>query len=295
MKRIAIITGVTSFLGESTAKFLLQSDFLVFGIVRPDSKNKDCLSELKGLKLVEIDFDRISSSDFANLNEDTAIKAIHDITKNKPDITFIHFGWGATLDRNNFMAQMLNVDYSMKVLEFAKLLKAKRFIFAGSQAEYSDSAYGLAKLRFAKNAFKYLSDCDMRFIHLRIFSIYGKEDRETSLIKTLVKACKENKSFDLSSCEFQWNFLYINDFICIIYKLIDKDVIGGDYDIASDDTRLLKDYCLEIKEVLNSESILNFGAREDSSEKFAIPNIRKLLLAIGDFSYTEFRDGILSI
>ena len=55
MKRIAIITGVTSFLGKSTARFLLQSDFLVFGIVRPDSKNKDSLKDLKGLKLIEID------------------------------------------------------------------------------------------------------------------------------------------------------------------------------------------------------------------------------------------------
>lgn len=294
MKRIAIITGVTSFLGKSTARFLLQSDFLVFGIVRPDSKNKDSLKDLKDLKLIEIDFDRISSSDFESLNDST-IKAIHEITKKETDITFIHFGWGSTLDRNNFMAQMLNVDYSMKVLEFAKLLKAKRFIFAGSQAEYSDSAYGLAKLRFSKNAVKYLSDSDMRFIHLRIFSIYGKEDRETSLIKTLVKACKANKDFDLSSCEFKWNFLFINDFICIIYKLIDKNVSSGDYDIASSDTRLLKDFCLEVKEVLNSSSVLNFGAREDSDEKFAIPNIKKLVSAIGSFGFTKFRDGILSI
>ena len=130
---------------------------------------------------------------------------------------------------------------------------------------------------------------------MKIFSIYGKEDRETSLIKTLVKACKENKSFDLSSCDFKWNFLYINDFVCIVYKLIDKNVSSGDYDVASDDTRLLKDYCYEVKDVLNSSSVLNFGAREDSSEKFAIPNIKKLELAIGAFSFTKFRDGILSI
>lgn len=295
MKRIAIITGVTSFLGKSTARFLLQSDFLVFGIVRPDSKNKDCLRDLKGLKLIEIDFDKINSSDFNKLDNPNTKKLIQDIIKNKADITFIHFAWASTLDRNNFMAQMLNVDYSMKVLEFARILKVKQFIFAGSQAEYADSAYGLAKSKFAKNAVKYLSDTDTKFIHLRIFSIYGKEDRNTSLIKTLVKACKENRDFDLSSCEFKWNFLFINDFICIIYKLIDKDVNSGDYDIASSDTRLLKDYCIEVKSVLNSNSKLNFGAREDSDEKFAIPNIKKLVSSIGDFSFTKFSDGILSI
>lgn len=295
MKRIAIITGVTSFLGKSTARFLLQSDFLVFGIVRPDSKNKSKLKNTDGLKLVEIDFDKISSNDFKNLENDKYRKTIKDIIKSKADITFIHFGWGSTLDRNNFMAQMLNVDYSMKVLELAKILHVKRFIFAGSQAEYSDSAYGLAKSQFATNAIKELEDTDTKFIHLKIFSVYGKEDRETSLIKSLVKACKTNKDFDLSSCEFKWNFLYIDDFVCIIYKLINKDVSSGDYDIASDDTRLLKDYCLEVKEVLSSRSTLNFGAREDKNENFAIPNIRSLVSVIGDFSFTKFREGILKV
>ena len=294
MKRVAIITGVTSFLGKSTARFLLQSDFLVFGIVRPNSNNKDKLSDLKGIKLIEIDFDKIKSSDFNNISDYTK-NSISSIIKNKPDITFIHFAWGSTLDRNNFMAQMLNVDYGMKVLEFAKLLGAKRFIFAGSQAEYSNSPYGLAKAQFAKKAIKYLHDSNLKFIHLRIFSIYGKDDRETSLIKTLVKACKANDDFKLSSCNYKWNFLYINDFICIIYKLIDRDVKSGDYDIASDDTRLLKDYCIEVKEVLNSSSELLFGAREDSNEKFAIPHIKRLLTAIGRFSFTKFSDVILSI
>lgn len=294
MKRIAIITGVTSFLGKSTARFLLQSDFLVFGIVRPNSKNKDKLSDLKGIKLIEIDFDKINSSDFNNIS-DYIKNSISSIIKNKPDITFIHFAWGSTLDRNNFKMQMLNVDYSLKVLEFAKLMRVKRFIFAGSQAEYSDSAYGMAKAQFAESATKHLKNSDMKFIHLKIFSIYGKDDRETSLIKTLVKACKENKDFNLSSCNYKWNFLYINDFICIIYKIIDKDICSGDYDIASNDTRLLKDYCIEVKEVLNSRSTLNFGVRADSSEKFAIPHINKLMSAIGNFSFTRFSDGILSI
>ena len=33
MKKVAVITGVTSFLGKSTAKYLLSKGFVVFGIV----------------------------------------------------------------------------------------------------------------------------------------------------------------------------------------------------------------------------------------------------------------------
>ena len=45
-KKVAIITGVTSFLGRSTAKYLLEKGFIVFGIVRPDSD----VSKLSNLK-----------------------------------------------------------------------------------------------------------------------------------------------------------------------------------------------------------------------------------------------------
>ena len=210
-------------------------------------------------------------------------------------ITFIHLGWGGTLDRNNFMKQMLNVDMSMKVLEFAKVIGVNRFIFAGSQAEMSESAYGMAKKQFASYAEKYLQDSDMKFIHLRIFSVYGKEDRETSLIKTLVKNCKENKDMALSSCNYEWNFIFIDDFTKIILKMIEKNISTGTYDIASKDTRILREYVEEVQQVLKSKNKLNFGEIPDSAEIFAIPDIKNTLSVIGKFKFTKFSEGILKV
>ena len=60
MRKVAVITGVTSFLGRSIAKYLLSKGFIVFGIVRPDSEKKDRLSSITGLKTIEIDFDKLS-------------------------------------------------------------------------------------------------------------------------------------------------------------------------------------------------------------------------------------------
>ena len=294
-RKIAIITGVTSFLGRSTAKYLLSKNFLVFGIVRPDSEKISELDSIEGLNIIKLDFNDLSSNEFDNISNSETFEHIKVIKESRNDISVIHFAWGSTLDRNNFAKQMLNVDMSIKVLHFAKMINASRFIFAGSQAEESDSAYGLAKKQFADYAIKETKFLDMRFIHMRIFSIYGKEDRETSLIKTLVKNCKENVDMSLSSCNYMWNFLYIDDFVSIIYKLIDKDAHTGVYDIASDDTRLLKDYVIEAHETLGAKSNLNFGERQDSAEKFAIPDISDTLNAIGKFKFTAFRDGILGV
>lgn len=279
-KKTVVITGVTSFLGSSLAKKLIARDFLVYGIIRPDSKKKDFAKNIKGLKVLELDFDKIKISDIEKLNKNS----------NKNDITFFHFAWGATLDRSNLKAQLMNIDYSMKVLTFAKMLGAKRFIFAGSQAEYSNSAYGMAKLMFSELAEDYAEM--MKFIHLRIFSIYGENDRETSLLKTIANATKKNIDVDLSSCNYPWNFLYIDDFTEIMYMFIMNDVKDGIYDIASDDTRFLKDYVIEMKKIIGGKNNLNFGKRPDSKEMFAIPDISNMKKAILDFKFTKFSVGV---
>ncbi|MBR4314312.1 MAG: NAD(P)-dependent oxidoreductase [Lachnospiraceae bacterium] len=294
-RKIAVITGITSFLGRSTARYLLYKGFVVFGIVRPDTEKLDLIQDIKGVNIIKLDFDNIKSSDFLCINDLGLAKNLEELKEKELDITFIHFAWGATLDRNNFMRQMLNVDMSVKVLEFAKALGAKRFIFAGSQAEMSESPYGVAKKQFAAYAEDNLRDSNMSFVHLRIFSVYGKGDRDTSLIMTLLKFCKENKDVGLSSCNYDWNFLYINDFTRMIQKMIEKDVDSGTYDIASNDTRLLKDYVTEAHKVVKAKNKLNFGERPDSAEKFAIPNISKTIEAIGAFDFTTFKDGIKEI
>lgn len=293
--KIAIITGTTSFLGRSIAKMLLSKGFVVFGIVRPGSENIEILKSIKGLKIVGLDFDEVKSSDFLCVNDLELKQCIEDNKNNDNDISFLHFGWGGTLDRNNFTRQMLNVDMSVKALEFAKIINAKRFIFAGSQAEMSESPYGVAKKQFATFAMNDLAKSDMKFIHLRIFSIYGEEDRETSLIMTLLKLCKENKDVGLSSCNYEWNYLYIEDFVKMIYKMIERDIDTGTYDIASDDTKLLKEYVKEAHSVIKTTSKLCFGERADSIEKFAIPDITNTMKAIGKFEFTKFTDGIKKI
>lgn len=291
-KKIVLLTGATSFLGRSIAKYLLSKGFVVFGIVRPDSNNIFKLSDLEGIQIVKLDFDKVKTNDFLCVNDFELSKTISEMKAKDYDITFLHFGWGSTLDRSNFMKQMLNVDMSMKVLEFAKILGARRFIFSGSQAEMSESAYGLAKKQFATYAENDLRDSKMSFIHLRIFSIYGEGDRDSSLIMTLLKSCKENKDIALSSCNYDWNFLYIDDFVKIIYKMIEKNVKSGTYDIASSDTRILKEYVEEAHRVLKAKNKLNFGARIDSTEKFAIPNINDIIKSIGKIKFTTFADGI---
>ena len=153
----------------------------------------------------------------------------------------------------------------------------------------------MAKKQFSERATRDLKNSLMQFIHLRIFSIYGSGDRETSLIKSLVRSIKENKDIDLSLCDYKWNYLYIDDFTEIVYRVIDKKIKTGTYDVASDDTRMLREYVESAKASFNSNIKLNFGKRMNSSETFSLPHIEKTIKAVGDIDFTKFEEGILKV
>lgn len=81
------------------ATFLLQKGFIVFGIVRPESNNIKNAEKIENLKLIELNFDNLSSNDFINIldeNNKKSIDVVDDIKKLNADISFIHFAWGAT-------------------------------------------------------------------------------------------------------------------------------------------------------------------------------------------------------
>ena len=295
MKKVVVITGVNSFLGRNVAKNLIKNNYKVIGILRPES-NKKSIRDILGLDTITIDFNKINLDDFNEIEYEYRIKEkLEKIYREECEFDFLHFGWGSTLNRNDFNSQMQNVDYSKKVYNIASLLNTKKFIFAGSQAEKSNlTAYGMAKNSFANWA-KEQKD-DINFIHMRIHSVYGVDDRDTTLILSIIKSVKVNKDIELSSLNFYWNYLYIDDFVKIIRLFLENSVENNIiYDIGSDDTRLLKDYVNEIKEVLKAKNNFLIGARHNSNEIFSVPNINFMMKVLKDFEFIKFSEGIKKI
>ena len=290
-KPTIIITGITSFLGSETAKFLIKKDYNVIGITYPSSKSSFRLKNIDNLKVITIDFDKIDINSIDKKNIDDRI--LNKINSN--DYIFFHFGWGDTNKRDDYDLQIKNLLYSKKVLLFSKIINTKKFIFAGSQAEKSDSKYGMVKKEFANYAKNNLNESKTKFIHLRIHSVFGECDGRDTLISELIKSIKENTTLKVSSLDYDWNYLYIGDFLNIIYKLIINDIKQGTYDVGSLDTRLLKDYVEEVLKVLSAKNAVEFGMINNSSEKFTPPNMNMLLKKIGNFKFTKFKDAIIKI
>ena len=311
-----LISGVSSFLGIYTAKELLSQGHELYGIARKESKNRKKLESLRGLQLISVDMKVFScfaeggefaSAEAIRKQEDSFSReaaflqgglALASLLPKDLD-AIIHFAWDGvgSKGRENPEIQEQNLLMSKGFYQWGLQSGVKYFLFAGSQAEYGRgtrenpepvSAYGKAKLSFsryglsggkAEESYSFQEqEPQMDFLDLRIFSVYGIGDHESTLVQTLVQAVLAGQSMDLSPCSQMWNFMEARDLARAIAFLLEGGFGSGTYDLCGKESRPLKDYVLEIealgKAFLEKKegkkawatSLLRFGERASNAE-----------------------------
>ena len=294
MKKI-VITGATSFIGVHLIQEWLKYDCDIYAIVRPNSMNISRLSVNPHIHIVELvmdDYDQISS-------------------KVQEADYFYHLAWeGARVPyRDDQKIQEHNYLCSLKAMHAAHLIGCKFFMGSGSQAEYGkmddsvteqtkclpNTEYGKFKLKTCIELEKLATDYDMRFIWTRIFSIYGKYDYDKSLISSCLKKMSVNESIELTECKQLWDFLYVGDAASAMIMFANTTCQNGIYNLASGDIRPLREYIIEMRNILHSKSELNFGAipYEISGPVNLQPDIYKIKNEINWAPQVSFSDGII--
>lgn len=293
MKTI-LVTGATSFIGINLIKEILK-EYKVIAVVRPNSEKISLLPASDNLSIFELEL-----KDYYKLP--SLIKL--------PIRAVTHLSWGGTrgIDRNNIDLQEQNFKYSISALHSAVKLNANIFMSAGSQAEYGlqneiisentvpepVTAYGKSKLKFYEYGIEFCKNNNIKFVEPRFFSLYGTGDYEGTLIMSMLDKMLKNEPCDLTYCTQKWNFLNIKDAVSGMKILLENEQVeSGAYNFASNDTRELKSFLLEMKNITNSKSKLNFGAiPHNDSGKYGInPDITKLLNT-GWQPKISFEDGI---
>ena len=305
-----LITGAASFLGRHLVEYFLAKEEEVLALVRENARGRDELLKYEAnnkFKLIVLDM-----KDIERLDSDFDV--------------CIHLAWGGIgkegrMDEN---IQRENINAAIKLMRVCKERGAKRFLFAGSQAEYGQtlsdievkygkdfdinniprqsedsptnpkSEYGKAKLEL-KSKLKNLGDSlGIEYVHMRIFSVFGSGDHETSLISTCIRNFKENKDVHIGECIQSWNYIYIKDLCEAVYLLSKKDLQGEFvFNVAGKTNRILMDYVKEIKRLLNSSGGIVVEKKEAASEglPFLNPGIERLK-RVGFVESYGFEKGI---
>lgn len=292
-----IITGATSMIGVDLCKYFLSFGHIVYAVCREDSNGLKRLPLNDNIKVVHFDLQNI----------DEISKKI-----DKADV-FINLAWTNTDydGRNSAFLQEVNVVYAMNAIRIAASKGCKLFVEAGSQAEYGyvenliteetpcnpETEYGKAKLHVFNEGSVLCNSLGLKYLHLRIFSTFGENDRPWTLIMTAINKMLRNEDLDLSSCTQNWNYLYSADcakqiFLLCDYLINNPDFKVGVYNIASKDTRSLRDFVEEMKSVLQSSSVLNYGNVISAKHVSLHPSVTKTENAIGFTNEVSFADAI---
>lgn len=269
-KRI-VMTGATGFIGRNVAQALLLEGAAVFALVRKESRQKDLLPVHENMHLIWG-----SLSDIETCAE----------TIGRAD-AFFHFAWGG-VNREEIdspVVQAANVAGSLACVRAAHRLGCQVFMDAGSRVEYGIqpdgvmeehrechpvNEYGKAKLEFYRQAKPLCEEMGMTYYHLRFFSVYGKGDHPWSIISTLVRDLPLGKTVSLSACRHRWNFMDIADASRAVVELYRY---SGDHagechivNVASEDTRVLREFVEEIHELCGRKGHLEFGTFVQAKE-----------------------------
>ena len=293
----AIVTGATGFIGVNLIKKLVVNNCYVYAIVRPNSKNIIKISKMPNLKIIECDLRNV--------------KTLNQLINERCDC-FFHLGWNGTRvpERDDCIIQNENYINSICAYESALQLGCNCFISTGSQAEYgkmggevSDdylpnptTEYGKWKLNTFNKICSLAMSNKIKFGWISIFSCYGPGDYENSLISTCMNKMKRNESINLTTGEQMWNYIYVDDVVNILYELMINDGYKcNSFNVCSEDSRPLKEFVYEMKEILNSKSQLLFGSKSYNKSEGLISfkpkcaNVKSIL----DYNkFVSFHDGI---
>ena len=291
------ITGASSFIGLPLMKRAVSLGWEVIAVIRPGNKMKSSISALKNTKIIERNLE--------NYNELGSLIGEVDCA--------VLLAWNGTrgTTRDDEKLQKLNYLFNLQAVKSLVNNGCRRILTAGSQAEYGianelisettecrpNTAYGKYKLKFYNEALIYCKEHKVSFKEPRFFSLYGSGDYENSLIMSSIRKMQNNQLCQYTEAMQNWDYLYIEDAIDALVELCVKDCSDGPYNFGSGDIRKLKSYIEEMKTILHSNSVVEYGVIPygPAGAVSIQPDISKLKEEISWCPKTSFKDGICAI
>lgn len=294
MKKNAILTGVTGFIGSWLALELLNAGWNVIAVARDLSKVLPDIINNPNCIIVKGDMCEITAERFP---------------KKKYDV-FYNLGWAGVSPekKDDVQMQLSNITMTLNALEICHDLQCGLFVSTGTVAEYAmttdvmdlkakqqpNDMYGAAKVSTHYFLEVRARKLKQPFIWCVIPSTFGERRTDNNIITYTIKSLLNDEVPQYGKLEQLWDFLYVSDVVRALRLVGEKGTPGKVYGIGSGQYKPLKDYIVAIRDVINPKLKLGIGMRQSESEKAfsSCVNIYDLVRDTGFTPSVSFEEGI---
>ena len=250
-----LITGSNGFLGNHLLNYLSHKNIDVFGIDISNSEKKN------------------SKTLVGDIND---IKFINNIFKKKIDIIF-HFA--ALADINYCSDNPLevvngNIVNTVKLLNFAKKNKVKRFIFASSVYVNSNEGSFYKSSKIASESFikEFNKKFNLNYTILRFGSLYGPgSDTSNGVHRIIERALNENKILYEGDANAIREFIHIDDASSACYEIIDNKYKNKTILVTGNSSIKIYDLLNIISEIMQLNKKIKFNKNKNEGHYIRTP------------------------
>ncbi len=262
------MTGATGAIGLALIEAFIEKDIEVYVFVRRDSKRISRIPEHELVHRVFCSLDEMADFD----------------TKDIPKLdVFYHCAWMKAFGeaaRDDLKTQIKNIEYAVDSVALAKRLGCRRYIGAGSQAEYGrkdgalgigtkcdpENGYGMAKLAAGEMTGLECEKLGLEHIWVRVLSVYGPGDGEGTLVMSVIKDALAGKAPECTGAQQIWDYLYSGDAGDAFRLLGERGIPGKTYVLGSGTSKPLREYIDQICEAC-SETLKESGTDDIDGKK----------------------------
>ena len=294
MKR-AIVVGGAGFVGNALVRELLDHDVEVYVVVRPGFVRDG--SRLDGLNVNIVECDIKTVENLLTLIKERGFDA------------YYQFAWDGLFHEPlvDYTTQIMNIKWAMDAIATASKLGCKKFIGAGSIAQYElntlegqisqgdkHKVYKTAKLACEYMGRGVASNYGIEFYWPIITNIFGEGETSPRLINSMIRNLLEGKKQSLSEGNQIYDFIHISDAANAFYLIGEKGKEFSRYVIGSGGARPLKEFLTILRDVVAPEARLGFG--EFAFNGIYLPkedySIEELVRDTGFCAKMSFEEGI---
>jgi len=262
----AVVSGATGFVGVHLVNELIKNGIDVYALCRDNSDNLNRLPN-------DVNVVNCSMDDYDSLT---------DVFNNdKPDV-FYHIAWeGATgSGRSDPNLQIKNAMRTVNAIKIANDIGCNKFIATGTV--YENLYEQMISSTIFKNASFYLMNKRFTYDMIRQYALklgillvwctfchpVGKYMKHEQLIAYTVKALLNGESPSFGPAQDWFDIIAVEDLATGLYHAGKMPLSDTKYYIGSGGARLLKDYLIQIPEILNFDTPVLIGAKSDDGIRF---------------------------